>query len=86
MWLNFALTLSGKLFVQFVALIYLFYITKKMQETSLFKTCTMQQLLDDLDVIERFSSPGKKPHIGEITKWQRDLYAALGVIPPSSLQ
>jgi hypothetical protein len=51
-------SLDGKLFVQFVALIYLSYITGKMQETNLFKEYTLQEVLDEFDVIECFAVPG----------------------------
>lgn len=50
-------SLDGKLFVEFVALIYLSYIKKAMQEKQLFQRYTMQGLLDELDVIECYSGP-----------------------------
>ena len=75
--------LEGKLFVQFVALIYLSYIKKAMSDNNLFKDYTMQELLDELDVIERFEQPGCRPRIGEMTKRQLGLYNLLGVLPPS---
>ena len=75
--------LDGKLFVQFVALIYLSYIQKAMKQNDLFRRYTMQELLDELDVIERFEQPGKKHHIGEVTGKQLELYRTLGVNPPS---
>ena len=75
--------LEGKLFVQFVALIFLSYISKAMSDQNLFKDYTLQELLDDLDVIECFEHPGHKPHIGEITKKQMDLYKKLGVDTPT---
>ncbi len=74
--------LEGKLFVQFVALIYLSYIEKAMSEHNLFKDYTLQELLDELDVIECFEQPGHKPRIGEITRKQADLYAFLDVPCP----
>ena len=79
-------SLDGKLFVQFVALIYLSYITKKMQEKNLFKSHTLQEVLDELDLIECFSVPGRQLQVGEMTKRQAELYTHLGVIPPASLQ
>jgi hypothetical protein len=79
-------SLDGKLFVQFIALIFLSYITKKMQENKLFKDHTMQQVLDDFDIIECFEVPGQRLMIGETTKRQMDLYTKLGVTPPASLQ
>ena len=79
-------SLNGKLFVQFIALIFLSRITKKMQESNLFKDFTLQEVLDELDVIECFEVPGQRLMVGEMTKRQMDLYAKLGVVPPASLQ
>jgi len=75
--------LDGKLFVQFIALIYLSYIKKTMSDHSLFKNYTMQELLDNLDIIERFEQPGRKHRIGEITKKQTHLFECLGVAVPT---
>ncbi|NDL68876.1 IS1634 family transposase [Anaerotalea alkaliphila] len=75
--------LDGKLFVQFVALIYLSYIKKAMSDNDLFKSHTMQEVMDNLDIIERFEQPGKRHRIGEITKKQLHLYKCLGVEPPA---
>ena len=75
--------LEGKLFVQFVALIYLSYINKAMSEQNLFKDYTLHEMLDDLDVIECFEQPGRRSHVGEMTKKQMDLYTLLGVDAPS---
>jgi hypothetical protein len=75
--------LEGKLFVQFVALIYLSYIKKAMSDNNLFKDSTLQELLDELDVIERFEHPGRKPRLGEITQKQMYLYKCLGVDSPA---
>ena len=53
-------SLDGKLFVEFVALIYLSYIKKQMQTHKLFKTYTLQSLLDQVDIISlnALSVPG----------------------------
>ena len=79
-------SLDGKLFVEFIALIFLSYITKSMQENKLFKDYTLQEVLDELDVIECFELPGKKLQVGEMTKKQIGLYEKFGVMPPPSLQ
>ncbi len=76
-------SLNGKVFVEFIALIYLSYIKKKMQGHNLFSQWTLQGLLDELDVIECFETPGYSPIIGEMTKRQLDIYIAMGVEPPS---
>lgn len=70
---------EGKLFVQFLALIYLSYIKKQMDEKGLYKKYTMQTLLDDLDIIELYQQPGRAHHLSEITKKQMALYDAMGV-------
>ena len=51
-------SLGERLFVEFIALIYLSYIQKWMAEKGLFSTYTMHELLDELDVIECFMEPG----------------------------
>ncbi len=79
-------SLDGKLFVQFIALIFLSHITKKMQESNLFRDYTLQEILDELDVIECFEAPGQRLMAGEMTQQQINLYTKLGVMPPASLQ
>ena len=78
-------SLNGKMFTEFIALIYLSYIKKQMQEKNLFKTYTMQGLLDKIDVIECFEHPGQKLRVGEILEKQKQIYYDLGVEPPTSL-
>lgn len=73
--------LEGKLFVEFIALIYLSYIKKKMEDAGLFSKYTMHELMDELDVIECFQEPGKAPIQGEVLKKQEQIYRALGVVP-----
>jgi hypothetical protein len=75
--------LEGKLFVRFVALIYLSYIKMAMIDSNLFEDYTMQKLLDELDLIERFNQPGSQSRVGEMTKKQMNLYTLLGVTVPS---
>ena len=74
-------SLDGKLFVGFVALIYLSYIQKKMEENGLFATYTLHELLDELDVIECFMEPGKAPIQGEGLKKHEQIYRDLDVTP-----
>jgi len=78
-------SLEGKLFVQFVALIYLSYIKKQMQVKDLLKDYTLSCLLDKLDVIECFEQPGRSLRVGEVLEKQEQLYHDLGVVPPTSL-
>jgi len=78
-------SLDGKLFVEFIALITLSYIKKKMQDNHLFKHYTLQELLDEFDMIECFEQPERELQVGEMTKRQTGLYETLGIPPPASL-
>ncbi|MCK5849104.1 MAG: hypothetical protein KAH01_07920 [Caldisericia bacterium] len=71
--------------MQVIALIYLSSIKKRMQEQNLFRTYTLQEVLDELDGIECYEGPGHRQQVGEITKKQTELYQQLGVEPPTSL-
>ena len=75
--------LEGKLFVQFVALIFLSYVKKAMDEHKLFSSYTMQELFDDLDFIECFEKPDHHFYFGEITKKQQTIFSAMNVPLPS---
>ena len=77
------LSLNGKLFVEFIALICLSYVKKAMLDAKLFDKWTMQGLFDELDTIELFEAPGHGRVLGEVTDKQEKLYLALGVEPPS---
>ncbi|NDL68874.1 IS1634 family transposase [Anaerotalea alkaliphila] len=76
-------SLDGKLFVSFVALIYVSYIKNHMQETGLFKDYTVQSLLDKLDLIECFENPGHALRVGEVLSKQKQIYEALAITPPA---
>jgi transposase len=76
-------SLDGKLFVSFVALIYVSYIKKCMHDSGLFKDYTIQSLLDKLDIIECFENPGHEFRVGEVLSKQRQIYEALNITPPA---
>lgn len=75
--------LEGKLFLQFVAHMFVAAIDKTMKENDLYRTYSMTNLLDTLDVIEQFQTPGKSPHMGKIPEEQRALYAQFGFSIPT---
>ena len=77
--------LDGKLFVEFIALIFLSYIKKQMQDKKLFKTYTITEFLDELETIECVSRQGRKTRFSEVTKKQRELFKAMDVKMPTSL-
>ena len=76
--------LDGKIFTEFVALILISHLDHKMKEANLYRTYSMQQLLDRLDVLECFEDEGHKLRIGELMNKQADIYEALGVALPTS--
>ena len=76
-------SLDGKLFVSFVALIYLSYLKKQMQEAEIFQNYTLQALLDKLDIIECFENPGYDLRVGEVLTKQKQIYESLGISPPT---
>lgn len=78
------LSLDGKLFVVFVALIFTSYLHSAMKRACLYSKYTMNDLLDELEMIERFERQGHKPQIGEVTKKQYDIFGALNLAPPKS--
>lgn len=51
--------LDGKIFNEFIALILIFCLDHKMKETDLYKSYTMQQLLDKLDVLECYEDENR---------------------------
>ena len=73
---------NGKLFVEFIALIFLSYINRKMQESGLYKEYTMEKLLLELESIQSICEPGRAPIVCEVLEKQRKIYEALGIISP----
>ncbi|SCY65653.1 IS1634 family transposase [Butyrivibrio sp. INlla14] len=76
--------LDGKIFNEFIALILISHLDHKMKETDLYKTYTMQQLLDKLDVLECYEDEKRALRIGELLDKQADIYTTLGVALPTS--
>lgn len=78
-------SLDGKIFVEFIALIYLSHIKKVMRENKQNNKYTTQTFLDEFDIIECFQRSNKKIKWGEITKKQVELFKMMKV-DESSLQ
>jgi len=57
-----------------------------MQDKNLFKRYTQQELLDEFDIIECFEYQGRELRVGEVTKRQTELYEAMDITSPTSLQ
>ena len=78
------MNLDGKIFTKFVALILISHLDQKMREANLYRTYSMQQLLDRPDVLECFEDESHRLRIGELTSKQADIYEAIGVALPTS--
>jgi len=75
-------SLNGKLFIEFIALIFLSYIKKQMQIKNLYKKYTLSTLLDKIDIIEYFEYPNTKPRVGEVLEKQKEIYEAMEIDIP----
>jgi transposase len=75
-------SLDGKLFVMFIALIYLSYINKQMKIKKMYKDYTLNKLLDKLDIIECFEYEVGKLRVGEILDKQKKIYEDMEVKVP----
>jgi hypothetical protein len=73
---------SGKVFVQFVALILLSRLRKEMSDKNLYASFSFRQLMDEIDVIEYFEYAGQHGHWGEITSKQGLILRAFDVKLP----
>jgi transposase len=76
------LSLDGKLFVEFIALIYIAYLHKAIREAHLYTKFTMHEILDEFEIIERFDYEGYAPQLSEITEKQSEIFKLLGFDPP----
>lgn len=78
-------SLTGKMFVQFVALILVSAVNRVMHERELYRTYSLQQLLDRLDEIEQFTAEGRIPKVREVQADQTAIYKSFGIPSPASL-
>lgn len=76
--------LDGRFFLQFLALIFLSHIRNVMSEKNLYKKYTLQELLDEIDVIEKCTF-NNKINYSEITTKQREIFDAFEFDSPSLL-
>ena len=78
-------TMDGRLFIQFIALIYLSALRKKMRDTGLTEKYTVRELLLEMETLTQVRYSGKYGHIlTEVAKPQRQIMERLGVDPDHS--
>ena len=79
-----AASMDGRLFVQFIALILMSALRKKMRDTKLIEKYTVRELLLEMETLTQVRYSGKYGHIlTEITKPQREILQSLKIQPKS---
>ena len=77
-------TVDGRLFVQFIALIYMSALRREMRRSSLIERYTTRELLQEMETLTKVKYSGKYGHIlTEITKSQREILKGLNIELPS---
>ena len=76
---------DGRLFVQFIALIYMSALRREMRKTDLIKRYTVRELLQEMETLTKVKYSGKYGHIlTEVTKPQREILKGLGIGLPDN--
>jgi len=77
-------TVDSRLFIQFIALIYLSALRQKMRQADMMKQYTVRELLNETETLVKVKYSGKYGHIlTEITKAQGKIFDALKINPHS---
>jgi hypothetical protein len=73
-------TVDGRLFVQFIALIYMSALRRDMRKSSLIERYTVRELLQEMDTLTKVKYSGKYGYIlTEMTKPQREILKGLDI-------
>lgn len=77
-------TVDGRLFVQFIALIYMSALRREMRKSGLIERYTVRELLQEMETLTKVKYSGKYGHIlTEVTKPQREILQGLNIALPS---
>lgn len=78
-------TVDGRLFVQFIALIYMSALRREMRKSGLIKRYTVRELLQEMETLTKVKYSGKYGHIlTEVTKPQREILQGLNIALPGT--
>src|SRR5690554_5930990 len=76
--------MDGRLFVQFIALIYMSVLRREMRRTGLIDKYTVRELLEEMETLVKIRYSGKYGHLlTETTKPQRQIIDTLGINLPT---
>ena len=74
---------DGRLFIQFIALIFMSAMRKEMRQSDLIEQYTVRELLQEMETLTKVRYSGKYGHIlTEVTKQQRQILKSLGIDRP----
>lgn len=77
-------TMAGRFFIQFIALIYMSALRRKMRKADLIDKFTVRELLEEMEPLTRINFSGKYGHLlTEVSKTQRQIMNSLGVAFPT---
>lgn len=77
-------TVDGRLFVQFIALIYMSALRNEMRKSGLIERYTVRELLQEMETLTKVRYSGKYGHIlTEVTKPQREILQGLNIMLPN---
>jgi transposase len=80
-----AAAVDGRLFIQFIALIYISAIRREMRRSTLIERYTVRELLEEMETLSRIKYSGKYGSIlTEITKPQREILKYLAIELPGA--
>ena len=73
-------TTDGRIFVQFIALIYMSALRREMRKSDLIKNYNIREILKEMEPLTKITYSGKYGHIlTERTKAQKDIMKLLGM-------
>lgn len=76
-------SVDGRLFVQFIALIYMSVLRREMRKSNLIERYTVRELLKEMETLTKVKYSGKYGHIlTEVTKPQRQILQSLNIEQP----
>ena len=77
-------TVDGRLFVQFIALIYVSALRREMRKSNLIERYTVSELLQEMNTLTKVKYSGKYGHIlTEVTKPQREILKSMNIALPN---
>jgi transposase len=75
-------SMDGSLFILFIAMVIYVDLTKRMQQSNLFKKYSVTELLGELKKVRVITMTSGAPYLTEISKKQREIWDAISITQP----